>query len=459
MASRAAPWNGPSANHRRSIALIAAAAAVFVVVPSWLGVVSLPALGLFATLLVAIVWSLTRVPEAWPMLIPGLIFFPMLIYTYAWELGLLYLFGLMLVSGTIRGARWLTRLTPLDVGSLAMLLLAIASFTWSENLRWYLIGLRVIVLGFITLWVSSRLPVLCASIRPFQWGLVVSAFTLSVATLSRRISTGFGTSEAMLHRGEITDLGWGMANYIAALLLVLGPPALAIAIEERRRPLGIVAWLAFAAVATVQFVVASRAGALLFVGGVVAQLMSRGQVRSVWLRLVVIAGVLALVLSPIGIATLSRFVNLRDVGSMVIRIWYMREGWTRLLDHLPFGLGCGQGYGYPDKLQGGDTHNYWLQLGGDLGLPGLLIWAYLMWRVWRALKAAGPSSLAGALRVAFILSQLHTMVEPTFQGTQYRFLFFWVFGGALAYLGSAATRLPAEVLVVPRSIGRPRLGD
>ena len=48
------------------------------------------------------------------------------------------------------------------------------------------------------------------------------------------------------------------------------------------------------------------------------------------------------------------------VGSMTIRIWYFREGWWRLLEHLPWGMGLGQGYANPDHLHGIDPHDYWL---------------------------------------------------------------------------------------------------
>ena len=76
-------------------------------------------------------------------------------------------------------------------------------------------------------------------------------------------------------------------------------------------------------------------------------------------------------------------------------------------------------------------------VGSELGLPGLLLWAAVLVIIWRAVGRLGSApEMRGrvfALRVAFVLSQLHTLVEPTFQGSQYQFIWFWLFGGYFAY--------------------------
>jgi O-antigen ligase len=115
----------------------------------------------------------------------------------------------------------------------------------------------------------------------------------------------------------------------------------------------------------------------------------------------------------------------------------MREGWRRLLDNLPWGLGLGQGYVNPDKLQGTDPHNYWLVVGGDLGVPGILLWLALLIVIARGLSRIASTPrwrpYGRALQISFWMSQFHSLVEPTFQGTQYLFIFFWVIGGAMGY--------------------------
>ena len=45
-----------------------------------------------------------------------------------------------------------------------------------------------------------------------------------------------------------------------------------------------------------------------------------------------------------------------------------------------------------------------------------------------------------------MLSQLHTLVDPTFQGPQYPLLYFWVMGG---YLGRASSAGSPERTLTP----------
>jgi len=55
-------------------------------------------------------------------------------------------------------------------------------------------------------------------------------------------------------------------------------------------------------------------------------------------------------------------------------------------------------------------------------------------------------SVGRALLIAFWLSQLHTLVEPTFQGLNYQYLYFWLMGGYLGYASFAAEPVPAAVI-------------
>jgi O-antigen ligase len=224
-------------------------------------------------------------------------------------------------------------------------------------------------------------------------------------------------------------------------MMLVTPLALAIAVESRgaRR---VAAWVTVLLVATLQLLIASRAAASLFLVGMLVQVAFMGEGgkarrRRGLIAAGLVAAVAGLLASPLGAGFLLRFTSLRELGSITIRIWYWREAWLRVVEHLPFGLGLGQGYAYPDKLQNIDPHNYWLVVGSELGVPGLLLWAAVLVITWRAVGRLGTApEMRGrvfALRVAFVLAQLHTLVEPTFQGTQYQFLWFWLFGGYFAY--------------------------
>jgi hypothetical protein len=169
------------------------------------------------------------------------------------------------------------------------------------------------------------------------------------------------------------------------------------------------------------------------------------------MAVIAIAGLLA---SPLAGLLLSRFTSPRELGSIVVRIWYFREAWRRLLDNLPWGIGLGQGFAYPDHLGDIDPHNYWLVVGSEFGVIGVGLWVVTLVLLWRRIQRHRSDAEwlkeRSALQIAFWLSQLHTLVEPTFQGVQYQYVFWWVFGGYLGYqereraLRSAAPRGPAE---------------
>jgi hypothetical protein len=268
---------------------------------------------------------------------------------------------------------------------------------------------------------------------------------LALAAIVRSLSTGFSATQALLHRAQVTHLGWGTANYVATLLLLCGPFLLWLVLRGAPRE-RVLAGIAFALVTVVQFVVASRAATVLFVLGSIVQLVLAARRHRLWVGLAGVAIVAALVVSPLGAGLMSRMVNLRELGSMTIRIWYFREAWSRLLEHLPWGMGLGQGYANPDRLHGIDPHNYWLLVGGDLGIPGLLLWAGVlvaMIRAWRAVRSDAPGrELAFTMLLTIVIGNLHTLVEPTFQGGQYQLVFLWVVCGTLAYAQAERARQP-----------------
>jgi hypothetical protein len=241
---------------------------------------------------------------------------------------------------------------------------------------------------------------------------------------------------ALLRRPEVTHLGWGTANYVAGLLLLFAPSVLMLALRGTRAQ-RFAAWGVFAVVSAVQFIVASRAALLLFVVGTLVLLVRLTRRARPWIALGWLAAVAGMLATPLGSAFLSRLESLRDLGSMTIRLWYFREAWTRLLENLPWGLGLWQGYGHPDRLQGIDPHNFWLLVGGDLGLPGLLLWTLVLVvvaRRTRALRVDAPGrEQAYTLMLTLVVANLHTLVEPTFQGAHYQLLFYWIVCGALAY--------------------------
>ncbi len=432
-------------------AAIAAATTTLVCLPSAPGLFGLAglllALGVLASSGAGL---LVLFPQAMVGLVPALLPSPMFLFTFAWEVTLVLLAALLALHGWRTRARWMLHLSGIEVAVMAWTGWALFSGFWSEDMRWYAIGARRLLMGLCTLWVATRLPAI-ASRRWFDAGLIAGSTALAMAAVTRALSSGLSSEQALLRRPEVTNLGWGTANYVATLLLLFAPSLLSLALRGRS-PERQFAWAAFALVTTVQFIVASRAATVLFIVATLVQLLRAAGRHRLWTGLG-FAGVLtALLMSPLGYGLLSRFENLRELGSMTIRLWYFREGWRRLLDHLPWGMGLWQGFGNADKLQGIDPHNFWLLIGGDLGIPGLLLWAVVMVTIarhcWR-LRADEPGrEQAHTLLVTLVVANLHTLVEPTLQGAHYQMLFYWLLCGTLAYAtvasASAPVRAPAR---------------
>jgi hypothetical protein len=426
------PAHGPPSRPLLAAAAIAAGVTALVCLPFAPGPLGLLGLLLAAGAVVAgglAVWVAT--PQVLLTLIPTLIPSPMFVFTYAWELALLTLAAGLLLFGWRERKSWLTALGPVERILLLFTLWALLTGFWSTDLKRYLTGVRLLVLGALSLWIALRLPNV-ASRRWFDLGVTGAAIALSFAAIRHTLSTGFSPMQALLHRSQVTDLGWGTANYVASLLLLCAPSVLRLVLRGGRIE-RVLAGGGFALVTAVQFIVASRAAVVLFLGGTLVQLLRVARRFRLWVALGFGATLTGLLLSPAGTSLIGRFYNLRDLGSMTIRIWYFREGWRRLLEHQPWGMGLGQGYANGDHLQGIDPHDYWLVLGGDLGVLGVALWVCVLVALVRAVWGLRDREQVHTLLVTMALANLHTLVEPTFQGPQYQMLFFWVVGGTLAF--------------------------
>lgn len=433
-------------------AAIAVFATLLVCLPSAPGPLGLAGLLLgLGTVASAGVALLVAWPQALVWLVPALVPSPMFLLTFAWEIALVVLAAFLVLHGRRTRAAWLTRLTAVEAVVLLWTCWALCSGFWSEDLRWYAIGARRVLMGLCAVWVATRLPMV-ASRRVFDLGLIAGASTLAMSAIVRSLTTGLSQQEALLRRPEVTNLGWGTANYIAALLLLCSPSLLGLAL----RGASLERWLAriaFALVVLVQLIVASRAASALFFIATLIQLLLATRRHRVWIGVGFAATVAGVLLSPLGVGLQSRVGSIRELGSLAIRAFYFREGWRRLVDHLPWGLGLWQGFGHADKLQGVDPHNFWLLIGGDLGLPGMVLWTAVMVTLarqwWRTGRDPHHRDQAHTMLVTLVIANLNTLVEPTFQGAHYLMLFFWIMAGTLAYARQDSVPVPAGELAVP----------
>ncbi|HEY3215454.1 MAG TPA: O-antigen ligase family protein [Candidatus Eisenbacteria bacterium] len=416
---------------------LAVGSVVAVTVWAGLGLLSLQGVALLAIAApLGLLFTLYSIPQSLVVLAPALMPLPLVSVIFPHEIAFGLLTGVLLLQGFHHRASWIGRLETLELANLAFVGWALFSVFWCNETILYLLGARRLIVGWASFWVAYRI----ARLVPRRWyelGLVAGAISLALSALAVRLSGGFSEAQLRTNRAAATDLGWGTANYIATILLVLSPLILDLAFRARERWLKWLAWPCLSLIALMQTIIASRAATILFIGGTLVQVSGR-RARGRWLAVVGVALALAgLLATPFGQGFLARFTSPRELGSMVIRIWFFRDAWRRVTDNLPWGMGLDQGWVYPDHLAYNDPHNYWLAVGSELGVLGVLGWFLVLVLLWRRISTVvstpGWDYEGRALQIAFLVSQLHTLVEPTFQGPHYQFVYFWVMGGYLGY--------------------------
>src|SRR5262249_2813589 len=211
------------------------------------------------------------VPQLMVALVPALIPSPMVLLVFAWEGALGMLALAMVAHGLRHRAAWPWRLAPAERWMLPFAAWGLFTAFWSPDVRFYLLGARRMLVAVCALWVASRLPRV-ASRRWFDLGLLVGAGALAWSAIHRALTTGFTAEHALIHRSQVTTLGWGTANYVATLLLLFAPSVLRLLLRGRSLE-RVLAAVAFALVTVVQLIVASRAATVLFLLGTLVQLV------------------------------------------------------------------------------------------------------------------------------------------------------------------------------------------
>src|SRR5205807_10034040 len=118
-------------------------------------------------------------------------------------------------------------------------------------------------------------------------------------------------------------------------------------------------------------------GRLLLSAGILALVISLAIPTSVWERLS-------------GIAKLTSVETIAQAdpeGSAEQRFEIQKVGWQIFVDNPVFGVGVGayplENARYAPALGTRDTHNTYLNLAAEVGLPGLVLWCALVWSVLR----------------------------------------------------------------------------
>lgn len=392
-----------------------------------------------------VAWLVWNRPFFAAGLVPVLFPLPEFSKLFAYEVGLLLAFSLVLLAGVRARRRWVTTLDRVELFELAFLGWGIVSIYWSTSSWWWLFGVRKYGMGLLALWTASRL----ARSAPDRWqllaGVAWAALSLSAATLNKAVHSGLLTAGSAFRRIEGTDLGWGTSNYLGALLVLMLPTALHLGMHAPRAYDRWLGRLALPFIGVVMAVAASRGGAVLLVGVSLLFLMRGRPSRNALFLLAGLALAIALLLLGPGSENfVARFTSPREQGSVVVRLFLLRAGWRRVLAHFPWGMGLGQGIVEPDHLAAGGPHFFLVTALYETGLVGALLWLGVLFaigrRAWMLRGLPVHHLTARVLLLTLVTAVLNSTFEGTFEGLHFQFLFFWIVGLHLGTLRAEAER-------------------
>lgn len=288
-----------------------------------------------------------------------------------------------------------------------------AVFNWTDNpdrLRW-------VVLGFI----GANL--LIGLIAPFSVLWIVNKFSFLPGGFYDRLPPLFADT--------------AHPNVMAGTLVLLLPLAIGLvffAWKDLGRPLRITVLLTGALVPAVLLLTQSRGGLLTF--GMTLLLLTALRWRRGWL---LSALVMILVIATISLAGPARVMEIISTDSAFTTLETRMEIWSRalyMIQDFPFtGIGMGSFTQVADTLypffsaEPGKifhTHNLFLQIAVDLGIPGLVAWLSIWflviafaWRLYRQGHRSGTGWIAG-LGAGLLASQIalgfHGLVDAVTWG-------------------------------------------
>ncbi len=182
----------------------------------------------------------------------------------------------------------------------------------------------------------------------------------------------------------------------------------------RRWPLAILIALTAAAVG---FSLARGSWVALGIGAILIPWMKRPERSLHWFGLAV--GILALGMATGAFPRLLRYVNHLSESGMEERTALLGSGLMALVQHPWSGVGVGNFGSYSPTFERPPVHNALLQIGSELGVPGLLVYAALiLWvglRLWLAARRTTDpivKSELGALLVGLLALLVVIQAEP-----------------------------------------------
>jgi O-antigen ligase len=307
-----------------------------------------------------------------------------------------------------------------------------AAFTLvgAADMREALVGWKNIVMLFLAFVAGHRL-LGATRARGLMRSVAFLAPLVSLELAAVLVHRGLPLSFLLTRSVALTDLGWGYSNYIAAVAALSTACAIPLAFYGGRweRILGV---LSLGSAVFVSIITISRGGTLAILVGVLI-----GAAIEVRRRFFLAVGILAILggayfMSPLGQASIARFMDPEQLPSIGARILYYQET-LRIIGEHPF-LGVA-----PNQIPHHSTididpnpHNFLLKNAADLGLPGLGLYLLMLGsatfaavRLLRAAKGRNERMLALGFVLTLVIAVTNASYEPTLESSVYGTVF-WI---------------------------------
>jgi O-antigen ligase len=297
------------------------------------------------------------------------------------------------------------------------------------------IGIRIIVILFVAFLAGYHVVGLRHA-RLLVRSLALLAVIICAQLLLLIVRSGYPLSFLLTRAGSLTDLGWGVSNYIAAVAALSTGCAVALVFHgtPREKALGL---MSLGAAVFVSLATVSRGGTLAILVGLLVASLLAGKRRFFGAVGILMAIGIAYLLSPLGQASIARFVDPADLPSVAERLLFYQITIKVIQAHWLWGVGPNQIPEHSTLNIGANPHNFILKFAADLGLPGatlylgmLAIAALAAIRLWRVSSERSIRLLALAFLLTLIIGFTNGLYEPTLEASVYGTVF-WLPVGAL----------------------------
>jgi O-antigen ligase len=229
-------------------------------------------------------------------------------------------------------------------------------------------------------------------VRQMTWIMIIASGYIASRAVYDYMQ-GVNLVEGNRVRGAVGGM-FENPNDLALNLVTFLAPTMFIILQDRKASRRLLACAIAGAMVAAIVCTKSRSGFLGLVGMSAVVLYYMAKVKPALVGGLVIAGMMALPVLPSSFwDRMDSIVNAQEdpTGSRAARLRLMDQGTEVFLDNPVTGIGAGQfqNYNAPGMIEKWRvTHNVWLQVAAELGLFGLMIFAFLVMRAYTASFAA-----------------------------------------------------------------------